>query len=103
MPSGPWIGDAITAARPQPERGGASRRPRAITRAMDRRIAHDPALRLRPAGLELRLDEGDDRAATVAQHRADRAEHEAQRDERDVDDGDVDRLGQRRRRQASGR
>ena len=48
LPSGPRIGDAIDAARPEPERRGASPRPRASTRAMDRRVAHDAARRVRP-------------------------------------------------------
>ena len=98
LPSGPWIGDAMTARVPSPSSAAAA----AISRddpAVDRRVADDAALRLGPARLELRLHERDDRAAAVAQHRADRAEDEPQRDERDVDDGEVRGLRQDARRE----
>ena len=59
---------------------------------MDRRIAHDAVVRPAPAGLELRLDEGDDLAAPGARVERDRPEDEPERDERDVDDREGDRL-----------
>src|SRR5258708_5421008 len=52
-------------------------------------IASAPA-----AHLELRLDERDDRlSGRWPQHLRDTRQHERERDERDVDDGEVARLG----------
>jgi hypothetical protein len=65
---------------------------------MRSRVTNDPPLRPAATDLELRLHEGDDwREAVGPQRRRDRPENEAKRDERDVDDGDVDRLTEGRR------
>src|SRR5262245_58632531 len=92
-------GDHI--AGPQPELAGLARHA-AEHGAVDLGVAHDPALRLASAGFELRLHERDDRPRAVAERRPDRPEHEPERDERDVDDREVDRLRQRRRREVAG-
>ena len=70
--------------------------------AVDRRVADDAVVGAAPAGLELRLDERDDRAAPARERRRDRAEDEVERDERHVDRREVDRLGQRRGGQLAG-
>ena len=71
--------------------------------AMDRRVADDAVVGPAAAGLELRLDERDDVAASRPEGRGDRAEDQRERDERDVDRGDVDRLRAGWRRSGSGR
>ncbi len=61
---------------------------------MDRRVAHDSPVERGSPGLELGLDERDERATGRAEARGHRPEDEPQRDEGDVDDGQVDRLRQ---------
>ena len=71
---------------------------------MDGRVADDAVVRAALADLELRLDEGDDRRRRrAAERRGDGPRTSAERDERDVDDGEVDRLAERLRVSACGR
>ena len=66
---------------------------------VDRRVADHAAVDRLPTGLELRLHEWDDRAAAGTEAGGHRPENEPERDERDVDDRDRDRLGQDARSQ----
>ena len=86
--------------RPRPLRRGGRLAQHA---QVDLPVPHHAALGVRAAGLELRLDERDDRAAAVAQDRAHGPEDERERDERDVDDGEVRPAPAGSRRSASGR
>ena len=60
MPSGPMIGEAMTARVPRPWRRRALDDPLEDL-AVDRRVAHDAVVGAALAGLELRLDQRDDR------------------------------------------
>ena len=101
LPSGPRIGEAMTARVPSPGRA-ASRRPARGPR-VDRRIADDAMDRPAAAGLELRLDEGDDHVAARARASAATGPStSAERDERHVDRDEADRLGERRGGQGPG-
>ena len=65
LPSGPKIGEAMTARVPSPA-AAASHDDPVEDLAMDRRVADDAVVRPATAGLELWLDEGDD-VAPVAE------------------------------------
>ena len=71
LPSGPWIGDGMTPRVPRPELPAARGHGLAQHAAMDRRVAHDAALRVgrRPRTAASR---GRRSAPAVAQHGADR-------------------------------
>ena len=64
LPSGPVIGEAMTARVPRPAAAALSDGPLEDL-AMDRRVAHDAVVGPAAAGLELRLDERDDLAAAA--------------------------------------
>ncbi len=64
-------------------------------------VADNATRHVRPARLELRLDEGDDRAP-LAKHGPHRAEDKPEGDERHVDDGEIRSLGQRLRGERAG-
>ena len=104
MPSGPRIGDAITARVPSPSAAACVDDLREHL-AVNGRIAHDAMVRPALAHFELGLHEGDDRAAGGGrpERGRDRPEDEGERDERDVDDGEVDRLAEDVAMSASGR
>ena len=87
----------MTARVPRPAACARRRRPLQDL-AMDRRVADDAVVRPALAGLELRLDQRDDRGRRAGERRRDRPEDQRERDERDVDGGEVDRLGQASRR-----
>jgi hypothetical protein len=56
--------------------------------SMDGAVAHDPFLHTVPARLELRLDQRDE-LSRPAQQPIDRRQHQLERDEADVDDGEI--------------
>ena len=75
---------------------------RSRTGKVHRRIADDAAGNEVPAGLELGLHEGHDPATGRPEAADHRPQDELERDERDVDHGELDRLGQDARRQGPG-
>ena len=93
LPSGPVIGEAMTARVPRPCRRGGADGPLEDL-AMDRRVADDAVVGPAPAGLELGLDQRDDRGRPAPSVEATGPRTSVERDERHVDRGDVDRLGQ---------
>ena len=84
LPSGPVIGEAMTARVPSPRSRRRGDDPLEDL-AMDRRVADDAVVGPALAGLELRLDEGDDVPRGAAERRRDGPRTIAERDERDVD------------------
>ena len=70
---------------------------------MDRRVAHDALVQGRPPRLELGLDQRHDGDRRPGRSVGDRPEDEPERDERHVDDGQVDRLRQDAAARGSGR
>ena len=100
LPSGPRSGEAMTSRVPRPAAWARSHDPLEDL-AMDGRVADDAVVRAAAAGFELWLDERDDLAAG-AERGGDRRQDEVQRDERDVDRGQADGLGQRGRGQRPG-
>jgi hypothetical protein len=70
---------------------------------VDRRVPDDAVIRSAPTGLELGLDEGDDRDVGAGlQRRGYGPKDERKGDERDVDDGEAHRLRQRPGSECSG-
>ena len=71
--------------------------------AVDRGVADDAVVGAPPAGLELRLDQGDDRGRGPGpERRGDGTKNEGQGDEGHIDDGQLDRLAEGVRRQETG-
>ncbi len=102
LPSGPRIGEAITALAPRPSSAAARHDPLEHL-PVDGRVPDDAVVRPAPTRLELRLDEGDDRSIGPGRSVAATGPRtSAERDERDVDDGEAHRLRQRARTERSG-
>src|SRR4051795_12367180 len=80
-------------ARPDPQRRGMSR-DALEDLAMDGRVPDDATVGPALAGLELRLHERDDVAA-AGERRRGGGKHLIERDEGDIDDGDIDRFRER--------
>ena len=102
LPSGPVIGEAMTARVPRPM-ACAVGDDALEDLAVDRGVAHDAVVGPAAAGLELGLDERHDVTGRCRAERGqDRRQDQPERDERHVDRRDGDRFGKRRGRERPG-